>query len=345
MKIDQRIFNINPDVKRLSDKVLIDQTDLVTTTHRSLTVLVLRHLREVEVRRLYIDMSYSSMHKCCIQRYKFSENETQRWLDSARLMTELPEIESQVESGSLNVTNLYKLQSFVRAEKAVDHVFTREEKLELVAEIQNKPTRQVERELIQKSHQPALLAEKFHMTSQVLNGTAPTTLNTDNFGMNTTFQKFEALLDPTHQELLSEFKNLYGNELQDMAATSILSFLLKGMVTAKKKKVGLISKQKPNAAPPCAPNPRSARSPKNKVKALRRPLKVSTKKAVWQKVQGCCEYLDKESKVRCLSKFALQPDHIIPIALGGTDEISNLQLLCRAHNSRRSIKTFGVIHR
>jgi hypothetical protein len=345
MKIDPRILDINSNVKQLSDKALIDQTDLVTTAHRSLTVLVLRHLREVEVRRLYVDLNYSSMHKCCIHRYKFSENETQRWLDSARLMTELPEIETQVESGSLNVTNLYKLQSFVRAEKAVDHIFTREEKLELVADIQNKPTRQVERELIQKSHQPALLAEKFHMTSQVLNGTISTALDANNFGMNTTFQKFEALLDPAAQELLCEFQNLYGNELQDMAATSILSFLLKGMVNAKKKKVGLVSKQKPNAPAPCAPKPESSRTSKDKLTPLRRPLKISTKKAVWQKAQGCCEHLDRESKIRCSSKFALQPDHIIPVALGGTNEISNLQLLCRAHNSRRSVKTFGIFQR
>jgi hypothetical protein len=212
MKIDPRILNINPNVKHLSDKVLIDQTDLVTTAHRSLTVLVLRHLREVEVRRLFIDMNYSSMHKCCIQRYKFSENETQRWLDSARLMTELPEIERQVESGALNVTNLYRLQSFVRAEKAVDHQFTREEKLELVADMENKPTRQVERELIQKSHQPALLAEKFHVTSQVLNGSTPTLINSgESSSAHTAYIKFEALLDPEHQELLQEFINLYGN--------------------------------------------------------------------------------------------------------------------------------------
>ena len=74
----------------------------------------------------------------------------------------------------------------------------------------------------------------------------------------------------------------------------------------------------------------------------RKPLPASVRKIIWQKAKACCEYTDIKRGIRCQSRFALEPDHIIPLALGGTDDVNNLQLLCRAHNSRRAIQTFGI---
>lgn len=328
MKIDNRIFDIQENVQKLSDQVLIDQTDFLAEHERRVTILVLRHLREVEVRRLFIDLNYSSMYAYCIKRLKFSENETQTRLASARLLTELPQIEKQIEKGSLNVTNLSKIQTFLRAEKSVQKGLSQDAKLALIADCENKPTRQVAKDLIQKSHQPALVAEKFHMTSMVAN----------NELVEQRFSKFEALLDDATSELLQEFKDLYAHELQDSANVSVLTFLLKKAVSFKKKKLGLTSKVDD------APLPMSPIVPKRKGKPtpLRKPLSVSVKRYVWQRAQSRCEHKDVKSGVRCNSKFALQPDHIVPLALGGTNEVNNLQLLCRAHNSRRSVKTFGI---
>src|SRR5437868_1189193 len=352
MKTDLRILDIQENVQQLSDKVLIDQADLITTHERGVTILALRHLREIEVRGLFVDMGYSSMYECCLKRFKYSEGQTQRRLSSARLMTELPEIEKQIQSGSLNVTNLSKFQSFVKAEKAANHTLSKQDKLSLIAQCENKATRQVEKELIERSHQPALLAEKFHKTSQVLSD-------------NPEYVKFEVLLDPTQQKLLQEFKDLYAHELQDSANVSVLKFLLEKAVQHKKKKLGLHPKKVPEqtptqklaTTPEATPETHSKPSratnaslPSAKAVAvtipkqttLRKAVKISTQRLIWQRAQNCCEYRDGISKVKCTSSFALQIDHIVPIAIGGSDEVSNLQLLCRAHNSRRAVKTFGV---
>lgn len=254
---------------------------------------------------------------------------------SARLLTDLPEIEAQIVAGSLNITNLHKIQSFVRAEKAVQHELSKDEKLSLIAECENKPTRKVAEELIKKSHQPALLAEKFHMASSVLNdGT-----------LNSEYQKFDALLDAENTALLQEFKNLYAHELQDCANISVLTFLLKKAVQYKKKKLGLVEKTNKVVVDTNAPLPMSTKVNSQKVSPLRKSLPVAVKRYVWQRAGACCEYRDPKVNLRCNSSFALQPDHIVPLALGGTDEVTNLQLLCRAHNSRRAIKTFGVIRK
>jgi hypothetical protein len=287
------------------------------------TVDVLRHIREIEVRRLFIDLGYSSMYAYCLKRLKYSEGQASRRLASARLLTELPEIEKRIEDGDLSLTNLSKIQSFVRAEKSANFGLSKDEKLELISEFENKSTRQVEDELLQRSHQPALLAEKFHRSSAIL---------------NQEFIKFEALIGPEQQDLLQEFKNLYAHDLQDQSSHSILTFLLQKAVQHKKKKLGLIPKPlKDNALLPSAPKVKDG-----KVVSARKPLKISVKKIVWQRANACCEHVDSKSQKRCSSKYALEADHIISIALGGTDEVENLRLLCRSHNSRRAIKTFGI---
>lgn len=308
-------------VKRMNDQQLIASTDKLVSEERRITLEVLQHLREIEVRRLFVDLGFESMYRYCIQRLKYSEGEAQRRLSSARLLRELPEIEAQIQSGNLNMTNLSAVQSFVRAEKLADKALTREEKLELIAAVENKSTRQVKTELIQQSHQPALLADKFQMSAMA---NQPVVLT-----------KFETTLTNENLELLQEFRNLYAHDLQDLSNNSVLVYLPKTAVQHKKQKLGLVEKvpRKPNAPLPSAA--------KAKIEKQRKPLTAKVKRMVWKRANACCEHIDSNSKNRCTSKFALETDHIIAVALGGSNDAENLQLLCRAHNSRRSITTFG----
>ena len=335
-------MKIDLNITRISDSLLLQQTDFLVRQERATTVSILRHLREIEIRRLYIDLGFSSMHKYCIQSLKYSEGQAHRRLTSARLLTELPEIEQQIQEGAVNLTNLSKVQSFVRAEKAANCPLDKQEKLNLISSLENKSTREVEKELVKKSHQPLLLAEKFRMSAEELT-VVRTEANIENM-LDVPYRGFETLRGIEQQELLQDFKNLYAHELADMSNHSILTFLLGKAVAHKRKKLGLSSKNGHNAPPPSAPkvaeNIDSGKE--GNIKSQRKVLSVFLKRKLWQRANGCCEYVDPKSQVRCSSKFALAEDHIEPVALGGTNELSNLQLLCRAHNSRRAVKTFGA---
>ncbi|RZA00483.1 MAG: HNH endonuclease, partial [Proteobacteria bacterium] len=72
-----------------------------------------------------------------------------------------------------------------------------------------------------------------------------------------------------------------------------------------------------------------------------KPIDVRTKRLIFRRDDGRCQYTDSLSKRKCLSTHRVQVDHIQPKALGGTNDTWNLRCLCRAHNAHRAEKTFG----
>lgn len=59
----------------------------------------------------------------------------------------------------------------------------------------------------------------------------------------------------------------------------------------------------------------------------REPIAREVRLAVWQRDGGRC--------VTCGSAFDVQYDHLIPVALGGSSAVENLQILCAPCNRRK----------
>jgi 5-methylcytosine-specific restriction endonuclease McrA len=61
----------------------------------------------------------------------------------------------------------------------------------------------------------------------------------------------------------------------------------------------------------------------------RRATTKAMRLAVWERDGGRC--------VECGSRFDLQYDHIIPLALGGAHTVENLQILCSTCNQKKGV--------
>ena len=55
-------------------------------------------------------------------------------------------------------------------------------------------------------------------------------------------------------------------------------------------------------------------------------IPIPVRREVWRRDGGCCSYVDPHSGRRCGSRFLLELDHIVPFALGGDAQPSNLRL-------------------
>ena len=73
---------------------------------------------------------------------------------------------------------------------------------------------------------------------------------------------------------------------------------------------------------------------RNAAGRVSRPYLPSTiRHAVFLKSQGKCS--------NCGTGRAIEIDHIVPVAMGGSSEIGNLRILCRSCNQRSAIERFG----
>jgi hypothetical protein len=71
-------------------------------------------------------------------------------------------------------------------------------------------------------------------------------------------------------------------------------------------------------------------------------IPAKTRRLVWMRAEGKCQFVDFETGKRCGSRYFLETDHSIkPVALGGSNDPGNLRLLCRGHNARAAVKIFG----
>ncbi len=133
------------NLKSLSDVELLAQTEKTVLQERECTNLVLDHLREVEKRRLYAKLGFSSMFQYCTKHLKYCNASAQLRIDAMRLSQEVPSIKASLENGALNLSTIGSFQKFVRHEKSQKKNYTTQAKKEFIKQIENKSKEEAEK--------------------------------------------------------------------------------------------------------------------------------------------------------------------------------------------------------
>lgn len=128
------------DLKNLDDKNLLKATAVIAQKERQITVELLRHLREVERRQLYLEIGYSSLYEFTLKELKLSEGSAYRRIQAMRLMIDVPSAAKQMEEGSLSVTTAARVQSALRKAPPDD-------KEKVLHSVAGKASRELDREL------------------------------------------------------------------------------------------------------------------------------------------------------------------------------------------------------
>ncbi len=302
------------NLKHLTDVTL--DLDLLRLVRSERVVLaeILHHLREVENRRLYSAHGFSSLFAYATERLGYSEDQAARRISAMRLLKEIPEIEQKIESGVLTLTHLSKAQTLFRQEKKAQRPRSVAQKLFVLSQLESCSKRDAEKVL-----------ERESFVTPVAKPTAPP-VSLDQF--NEALQmKLVHLLDLKARESL----NL--NELIDRLA----DLGLEKWDPIKKAERVNFRKQKRNAdaadsmnddAPIHAP----VRVTTGEAPASRY-IEASARHALYMRDRGCCG--------NCGSTKNIEIDHIVPFALGGSNDLENLRLVCRSCNQRSAIQAFG----
>lgn len=133
------------NLTHLTDKSLLTDTKKLARDYRHITAQLLHHLREIDARKLYSELGYSTLFNYVVQELGFSEASASRRISAMKILKEIPEIEEKIESGDLNLTHLGIAANVFKKEKVTDIEF----KKEVLSCIENTSTRTCEKTLLE----------------------------------------------------------------------------------------------------------------------------------------------------------------------------------------------------
>jgi 5-methylcytosine-specific restriction enzyme A len=304
---------MNSNLKSLSNSQLFDLAKKEVQEETNATLRVLYVLREIERRRAFAEKSYPSLFEFCTEFLGYKKGAAYRRIMALRTLKEVPEVEEKIRAGGLSLTTLSQLQTHFVRKKKENRPLAKEEKLKLIESFENKSTREADKMIL------ALTPKEIPV------------------------ERLKAIDDETFELKLALPKRVY-EKLQKLkahmgpekASVETLEAFEKALDIANReyekkfdKRPAQDQKRKDNI-------PTTGLKNKKPELSLRKYIPIATQRAVWKRDQGKCTFPG------CGSRYRPELDHIIPVACGGTNEISNLRLACRAHNQLHAINTFGL---
>ena len=91
------------NLKMLSKNDLLITTEKLVAEERRITSQILWHLYEIERRRLFAELGFTSLFEFATVQLKYSAGSAQRRISAMRLLREMPDVASKIDSGELKI--------------------------------------------------------------------------------------------------------------------------------------------------------------------------------------------------------------------------------------------------
>lgn len=150
---------VQPKLDRLTDRLLHENLQKLVRTERQITVRILEYIREVDRRKIYLEMAYGSLFSYLTEGLGYTPASAQRRIENARMMEEVPELKEKLESGALNISQVSLVSKALRQKRKEEPkrtVSTAEKSLLL---------NQLEQKDLNESQ--VLIAQAFHIQPEV----------------------------------------------------------------------------------------------------------------------------------------------------------------------------------
>lgn len=263
--------------------------------------------------RAYLDLGYPSMFDWLVRGFKYSGSSAYRRINAAKVLRAVPQLPRKLSEGKVNLTTVSKAEAIVRAhEKATGTKISKRELGKVIEHIEDKSVQDAERTLY------ALFPEAVG----AINQDRKVVISKDLTRHHLTFDRETTANLERAKEVLS---NKFPGATDAEVIAYSLKFLLEGLDPLRKRSEA----------------PSSTQSVSTVVTECAKPSRATIRKKVIEAAEASCQFQDPITGKVCGSKHQLEIDHIIPKAMGGTDDPENLRVLCKQHNLHAAEKIFG----
>lgn len=250
------------NLTHLTDTTLLNDTQFLVKKENKITTKILHHLKEIERRRLFADLGYSSLFAYATKELGYSESAAYRRIQGARLLKDLPQIERKIETGELSLTNISQASQFFKEMKFNGP----KEKEAVLSKIENSSKRECEKILLELKG----------------NKEAPTQPEKIRRNSASTQELKFTVTDHTIEKL-KELKDLLAHE-KDKSMDELLNIMLDGTIAQIKKKKFKVDSKPQRPLPPA--------------KAHSRHVPAAIKREVFQRDKGKCSNCGSTHKIQ-----------------------------------------------
>ena len=299
------------ELNKLSNDQLLISLEREFALERKTAHNILIHLKEIRRRRLYAERGFPNLFAMLVHHFHQSESAANQRLKALDLVIDVPLVEERLLSGELSLSTVAMAQRQIRREEKLTGMnVSKQKKIEVVEAITNKTMKQAEVELFKHLPETARHPQAFERRVSVNATRMNLTIPDDVLEMLTRLKELWAHVDPSMDNV-------------EVIRRAFKLALLQVDPTQKKKTRD------------------ATESAKRRGGGRLNYYGKEFDRALWERAGSSCEFLDEKTGRRCQCKFGLQREHIIPVARGGTNELSNMELLCAAHNQLRARREFG----
>lgn len=286
----------------LSGDELMERLRASCRDERGLIVSFIELLIEVDERRLDLLLGCSSMHDFCVRKLHMSSGVAYRRINAARLVRRFPFLLERIASGALHLSGLVILRPYM-----TDEAVARE-----LAE--NASWRSEPRiyELLAERFPQADVPERI---SPFWGSSRTQPLSPSTYLVQLTISA------ATHAKLL-QARDLLSHRVPDGNLAEVVDRALDALLESRERKR--------------RPSPRKSSAP------VADPGRVTdaVRREVFARDGKRCTYTSPSGD-RCPALAFIEVDHVAAQSRGGHGKLSNVRLLCRAHNRLHAEQTFG----
>ena len=288
----------------------VTKAQKLVAEERKITLALIECLEVISTQMIYAELGYGSLFEFCTRHLGLSEGSAHRRISAMRLSRDVPTIKSKLASGELSLSNAAKIEVATRKSKT--------EKSTVVEACLNLSQKECEVKLFTLVPETK---ESIRFTEHLR------TFSED-------YTEIKLLISTELKIKIDELQNLLSHQNPDKSILKLFEKLVSEELERQQKKRATHhtanQTAKSNNAQVEIKGTYSAAN-----RGTRTQIPAQIQKLVWTNANHQCQFEG------CESRYQLQIEHRLPVAFGGTHELSNLTLLCRTHNVLCAKKVFG----